>query len=183
MRSSAARSRCSTNVDLFGEGFDVPAIEAAFLLRPTRSLALYLQQVGRSLRPAPGKTEALIFDHAGNCRMHGLPDDERVWTLEGREKEKKKSDAPPIKQCPMCFSWLSAATELCRHCGHKFVVQAREIEQIDGELQEVSPSEMRARARAAEEQYFAKADTVDELARIGQAARLQRPGEVGALSV
>ena len=76
-----------SNVELFGEGFDVPCIEAAILLRPTQSLGLYLQQVGRSLRPNPGKDYAVILDHAGNCERHGLPDDEREWTLAGREKK------------------------------------------------------------------------------------------------
>ena len=55
-----------SNVDLFGEGFDVPAIEAVIMLRPTQSLSLYLQQVGRGLRPLAGKETAIILDHAGN---------------------------------------------------------------------------------------------------------------------
>ena len=160
-----------TNVDLFGEGFDVPAIEAVFMLRPTRSLALYLQQCGRALRVLPGKDEALIFDHAGNCRMHGLPDDEREWTLDGRTKRKSKSDAAPVKQCPMCYAVVSAATSACRHCGHKFDVQAREIEQVDGELAEVDVAA--ARHERLREQAAAK--TLDDLIRIGSMRGYRNP--------
>jgi DNA repair protein RadD len=160
-----------TNVDLFGEGFDVPAIEAAFLLRPTRSLALYLQQVGRALRPLPGKAEALIFDHAGNCRMHGLPDDVREWSLAGRVKKKREADQAPIKQCPMCYAVLSATAEACRHCGHVFVASPRQIEQLDGELAEVDVAEQRF--RRLQEQSAAK--SLDDLVRIGQLRGYKRP--------
>jgi len=167
--------RVLTNVDLFGEGFDVPAIEAAFLLRPTRSLALYLQQVGRSLRPAPGKKEALICDHAGNCRMHGLPDDARTWSLDGRLKDKSRSDAAPIRQCSYCYAVVPAASVVCRHCGFKFPEQPREIEQVDGQLEEVDVKAERARAREVEESYFAKAETVEQLTRIGQLRGYKNP--------
>lgn len=160
-----------TNVDLFGEGFDVPAIEAVFMLRPTRSLALYLQQVGRALRVLPGKDEALIFDHAGNCRMHGLPDDERDWTLDGRTKRKAKSDAAPIRQCPMCYAAVSAASSVCRHCGHKFDIQQREIEQVDGELAEVDVETMRQQRR----QEQAEAKSLDDLIRVGTLRGYKNP--------
>ena len=65
-----------TSVNLFGEGVDVPVLGAVLMLRPTASLALYLQQVGRSLRPAPGKV-AKILDFSGNVARHGLPDEPR----------------------------------------------------------------------------------------------------------
>lgn len=171
----SGRLRVLTNVDLFGEGFDVPAIEAAFLLRPTRSLALYLQQVGRALRMFPGKREALIFDHAGNCRMHGMPDDERVWSLAGRAKEKKRGDAPPIKQCPRCYAASSAAVDSCKHCGYVFIAAPREIEQIEGDLSEVDLVAERARAREAEAQYFQKVDTLDGLIAIGKMRGYKSP--------
>ena len=62
-----------SNCGLFSEGLDVPGVEAAILLRPTKSLALYLQMVGRALRRAPGKKKAVILDCAGNVFVHGLP--------------------------------------------------------------------------------------------------------------
>jgi len=62
------------NVDLFGEGFDVPACEVVIMARPTASLAVYLQQFGRALRTMPGKLFGLIIDHVSNVKRHGLPD-------------------------------------------------------------------------------------------------------------
>ncbi|MFN4244505.1 MAG: DEAD/DEAH box helicase, partial [Tepidisphaerales bacterium] len=77
-----------TSVDVISEGFDVPGIVGAILLRPTQSLGLYLQQVGRALRTAPGKEAAIILDHVGNSQRHGLPDDPREWSLLGRGARK-----------------------------------------------------------------------------------------------
>ena len=141
-----------SNADLFGEGFDVPAIEAAILLRPTQSLSLYLQQVGRALRPSEGKAEAIILDHAGNSLRHGLPDDEREWNLEDRERRAKRNALEvPVRQCTECFFVYRPAPR-CPCCGHMPPVAAREIEVIDGTLQEVSrAAEQAKRERWKEE--------------------------------
>lgn len=72
-----------SNVNVISEGFDVPAIECVQMARPTKSLSMYLQQGGRGLRPLPGKTEALILDHADNTFRHGFLEQDRAWTLEG----------------------------------------------------------------------------------------------------
>jgi DNA repair protein RadD len=72
-----------TSCDLISEGLDVPGVAAVILLRPTLSLTLYMQQIGRGLRPAPGKAELIVLDHVGNLKRHGLPDAERAWTLDG----------------------------------------------------------------------------------------------------
>jgi superfamily II DNA or RNA helicase len=71
------------NCGIISEGLDIPGIEAVQILRPTQSLALYLQQIGRALRPAVGKDHAIIIDHTKNWLNHGLPDDERRWSLTG----------------------------------------------------------------------------------------------------
>lgn len=73
-----------SNVGIVTEGFDVPAIECVQLLRPTKSLALYLQMVGRALRPAEGKEYALVLDHANCVIEHGFPQKHRIWTLAGK---------------------------------------------------------------------------------------------------
>ena len=75
------------NVDLFGEGFDVPAVEVVIMARPTASLAVYLQQFGRVLRTMAGKTYGLVIDHVSNWKRHGYPDKPKVWTLDRREKK------------------------------------------------------------------------------------------------
>lgn len=74
-----------SNVGLFTEGFDLPAIEACQVARPTKSLALWLQMVGRALRKSDGKDLAVILDHTENYLDHGLPNRRRVWLLEGVE--------------------------------------------------------------------------------------------------
>lgn len=78
-----------SNVDIVSEGFDVPDCEAVQLARPTKSLVLYLQQVGRCMRPAPGKEFGIVLDNAGLWLEHGLSYIDREWTLEGKKKPKK----------------------------------------------------------------------------------------------
>lgn len=152
-----------SNADLFGEGFDVPAIEAAILLRPTKSLSLHLQHVGRALRPCEGKTEAILLDHAGNSLMHGLPDDVREWSLEDREKRSRKEIADtPVRQCKECF-FVYRPAPACPQCGHRPPVVVREIEQVEGTLQEVKVAA--ASARKWEERDCSTLDDWQALAR------------------
>jgi superfamily II DNA or RNA helicase len=75
-----------TSCEILGEGVDIPSIGCAILLRPTRSLTVYLQQVGRGLRPAPGKACLVVLDCAGNACTHGLPDEEHDWSLDAAPK-------------------------------------------------------------------------------------------------
>ena len=131
------RLRVLCNVDLFGEGVDLPNVDVLIMLAPTMSLIRYLQWVGRVLRPAPGKV-ALILDHVENCVRHGLPDQIREWTLEGpRERTtKEKETLLRIRVCPKCFAAQVPALA-CRYCGHSFEIKGRHIEQVDGELVEI----------------------------------------------
>ncbi len=80
-----------TNCGIISEGLDIPGIECVQVLRPTESLGLYLQMVGRGLRPAPGKQEAILIDHTKNWIVHGLPDDDRKWTLTGEVQHRPRS--------------------------------------------------------------------------------------------
>lgn len=70
-----------SNVDIVSEGFDVPDCEAVQLARPTKSLALFLQQVGRCMRPSPGKEEGLVLDNAGLWLEHGFCQQDRICFL------------------------------------------------------------------------------------------------------
>ncbi len=131
-RSGETRVLC--NVELFSEGVDVPACDAVFLCRPTQSLGLYLQQVGRGLRMAPGKAAVKVFDHAGNWTRHGLPDAPREWTLEDTPKKKK---APPGgRRCVECHAISKAGAAVCVACGVAFVVTPRDIKVANGTLEE-----------------------------------------------
>lgn len=92
-------------VDIVSEGFDMPAIEVASLARKTASLATFMQQFGRTLRPMPGKGKARIIDHVGNFLRHGPPDRPRPWTLERTEKRGGGSNGIPMR---VCIPWTSA---------------------------------------------------------------------------
>ena len=130
-----------TSCDIISEGTDIPSVTGAILLRPTDSLGLHLQQVGRVLRPAPGKRWAIVNDHVGNSLRHGLPTDQREWSLEGRTKRGKRatSEALPVKVCDSCFSTLPSAEPVCPICGFVFPPPARrELVTVDGTLQELT---------------------------------------------
>lgn len=159
-----------TNCGIFCEGFDLSAqvdmditVEAIILLRPTMSLTLYLQQVGRALRYK--NYPAIILDHA-NCAMtHGLPDEEREWTLEsGVAKDKKAPIGIGIKICPKCFSAQFPFYKKCSYCHFVFEVQDREIEHGEGELVEVSKETIR-KLRLKEEW---KCKTKEDLIALGK---------------
>lgn len=167
-RFSRGETLVLTSCDLVSEGFDLPAIEVAILMRPTKSTGLFMQQVGRALRVIEGKKEAIILDHVGAWKEHGFPDDEREWTLEGVKKRKRKTDddeAPKIKCCPSCFAVHEPAPE-CPKCGHEYpVVQARQVEEVEGELQELKPEDIERReARKAQ----GRAQSIEQLIAIGK---------------
>lgn len=130
--------RLLSSCNLISEGTDVPSVTGALLLRPTQSLSLYLQQVGRCLRPAEGKQHAVILDHVGNVHKHGLPVDAREWSLNGvARRHRDKVVAPPVKVCKVCFSAVPSGVQECPECATPFVSERRLLRQVDGELQEI----------------------------------------------
>lgn len=167
-----------SNVELFGEGFDVPAMEVAILLRPTQSLGLYLQQIGRALRPYPGKSEALILDHVGNCERFGLPDQEREWSLAGRDKS-NGGNLAPIRICSACFGVQSPGKSACVFCGAIFPIKPREIEQVQGELKEVDQAQLAFKLKWKREQGMSHG--FNDLVALGKARGYRRPQAWAAL--
>ena len=107
------------NVAVATEGFDLPDAACVVLTRPTLSLALYLQMVGRGLRPKPDGGNCLILDLAGNVERHGMPDDERLWSLEPRGRQ-SEGNVPPIVRCPDCDGVSPAASHNCQICECSF---------------------------------------------------------------
>ena len=130
------RVQILTSCDLVSEGFDLPSVEVAILLRPTKSLGLFLQQCGRAIRPHPDKEKTIILDHAGNTARHGFIDDERDWSLadgfvanRGKNGEKVVS----VRTCTACFA-VHKPSPSCPVCGHVYPVMARMVKHVDGEL-------------------------------------------------
>src|SRR5262249_21158447 len=139
------------NVDLISEGFDLSAIanrdvpiEAVIQMRPTQSLSLHLQQLGRALRPKP--EPAILLDMAGNILRHGLPDTPHEWTLEPREKKRRggKPTEPTVqvKQCPNCFFAHTPGPQACPNCGHPYEINGRTLDEVQGELHEVNKEQV-----------------------------------------
>lgn len=117
------------NVDLISEGFDVPDCKAAILLRPTKSLNLYIQQSMRCMRYQPNKV-AIIIDHVGNVNRFGLPDMDREWSLEPKKKGARGEKATVmVRQCDECF-FTHEPSPVCPNCGYKYPIKQRTIEEI-----------------------------------------------------
>ncbi len=111
------------NVNILTEGFDLPAIETVMLNRATKSKSLYLQMVGRGLRPAPGKSACTVIDQGGNVRHFGPVEHPEEHSLEAEAKSKKgggATSAPPMKSCPQCERLDLLFVQQCPECGHVY---------------------------------------------------------------
>ena len=165
----AGRLKVLTSCSLIGEGVDLPSVGGCVLLRPTQSVSLHLQMIGRCLRPQPGKV-AVVLDHVGNCLRLGHHLDEREWTLEGlRKREGPK--APSVKVCVQCFCAMPSGRSECPECGHRFTPERRELEHVEGQLQELQRM-AEQRERRAEQ---GKAQTLSDLVALGKARGLRNP--------
>jgi superfamily II DNA or RNA helicase len=162
------------NCALWVAGVDAPSIACVILLTPTQSVVKFLQSVGRGMRISPGKPDLIVLDHAGNVKRHGLPTDPREWTLDAVEKRKnsKKSEIP-VKTCPVCFATVPSIVTDCQ-CGHHFQPIAREIDEVDGELKEITEA---AKAQAIKQRKMeqGRSQTESDLIRIGRARGMKRP--------
>lgn len=144
------------NVDMIGEGVDVPAIEALILLRKTASFGMYRQWIGRSLRPESGKDHAIIIDHVGNIRTHGLPDKHIDWSLENPPQAEKSCLVP----CPECRFLVKAWEQTCPECGSALQTlgamdRQTDVEYIDFQLVEVMRQEIdKTKAEEAKQKDF-----------------------------
>ena len=135
-----------TSCALIGEGVDVPSVGGCILLRPTASVGLHLQMIGRCLRPQPGK-RAVVLDHVGNSLRLGHHLEEREWTLDGATK-RDREQAPSVKVCPQCFSTCATLAAVCGECGHEFRSEVRELKVVDGELKELAITKKREQGSA-----------------------------------
>lgn len=134
------------NVNLFGEGVDVPNVHAVILARPTKSTTLYIQQAMRPLRPDPNdpNKKAVIIDHVDNYKRHGFPDDDYEWSL-----KKEPEHVAHVKKCPRCGAVVKWGTERCPNCEYKFPVitntspykRSTEVEKVKGELSKIYSSD------------------------------------------
>lgn len=151
------------NVDIFGEGFDLPAIEVVTFVRPTKSLPLYLQSFGRGLRIMKGKDHAIIIDHVGNVVEHGLPDAPRSYSLNHTDpRGKGPKGILALKVCTACARVFPRVQVGCPYCGFIPVpAQRSSPAEVDGDLVELNAETLAAmrgamvRADMSPEEYAA----------------------------
>jgi len=128
-----------SNCAVYIEGYDNPGIDCCILARPTKSVVMYLQMLGRAIRCFPGKKDSIIIDHAGAVYEHGFPEEYDDWELTtgkvapNKIQEKRKAkEAHPIT-CKNCFT-IYKGRPICPTCGTLHEVNGRGVEVIDGEL-------------------------------------------------
>jgi superfamily II DNA or RNA helicase len=168
----AGRIDVVCNCALWVAGVDAPNVACIVLLAPTRSLTKYLQSVGRGLRIAPGKPDTVILDHANLAMTHGLPTDEREWSLTGHQGAKRsKAGEVSVRQCSACYAVSRATASVCRECGKPFPIGSREIEQVDGELTEIEVAQQRRQAKVEQ----GAADSLEALTVIGKMRGYKNP--------
>ena len=162
LRTGKINGVCS--VDLFLYGLDIPRIEVGIMLRPTLSRALYMQMIGRILRPFEGKDSAVIFDHVGNLIEHQEPDfqgiplhylDKIHWNFDGTEKRKRnKNDErlTTLKLCSKCYLYFEG--NICPNCGTACGIKQREeLKKVEAELIEIIPVPLADRSPEEKKEY------------------------------
>lgn len=131
------------SIDVLGEGMDIPEVEVCSFLRKTESLGLYIQQFGRGMRTSPGKSQVIILDHVGNVQRHNLPDIQRQWTMNRREKKgraKPDEEKPlPLTVCLSCYQPFQPFLTECPYCGiFRIRVKKSDPKEVDGDLTELT---------------------------------------------
>ena len=147
-RFRSGETEVLTNCFLAAYGFDLPVLSCVVLARPTRSLMLFLQMLGRGLRPAPDKTDCLVLDHSGAVHEHGFAADLRPWTLDGTYALTTATRAATLREqraavrltCQVCDR-IFTGSRVCPECGWVYTPTGRDVVQLDGTLVEIAADE------------------------------------------
>jgi|GEM_PF-1189705 len=166
---ASGKLRVLTNKEVFTEGFDLPAIDAVLLLRPTKSFVLYRQMIGRCLRIAEGKRYTTILDHAGLIADHPFPDNDGEWSLSGRRSGIAQSSPYPggfeIRRCPQCAT-IHKWSVKCPECSYVYQIKDRTIDEVYGELREITQgAEYESQRRFAQRCMFSRQTIAKYVAR------------------
>jgi len=144
-RVASGETTVLCNVYVATYGLNVPRLEVAVMARPTRNPTLYLQTIGRVLRTAEGKTEAIVIDHAGCVDQHGRVEDDFPWSLDTQEKvqDRKKKQQEERQEpkdiiCGEC-GYTFRSSRVCPRCGHEMVPPGKPIPTHQADLQELDP--------------------------------------------
>jgi DNA repair protein RadD len=174
------------NCELVIEGFDLSSqvgrdvtLECCILLRPTQSVARYLQMVFRALRRK--EYPAVILDHAGCILKHGLPCEKREWSLLGQPKGKRKASETPdvnVQQCKHCYAVFIPGADTCPHCGKPIEKKIRKIQEAEGELEQIDIEAVRKQTR--KEQGSAR--TLRDLVALGMRRGMAKASQWAAIT-
>jgi DNA repair protein RadD len=139
-RLETGETELVANCMVLTEGWDMPEVGCAILARPTRQMGLFRQMIGRVLRPADGKPDAVILDHSGAVFAHGLPEDRVEWTLDPERRAESPahtarltSQISKLIECTQCGA-LRLGGQPCPHCGFLPHRPPRDVFVADGEL-------------------------------------------------
>lgn len=137
------------NCFLLAYGVDIPRVECIVLARPTKSLVLYLQAVGRGMRSFPGKTHMKLIDHGRVFENLGDPTYDRDWSLDDSNVNEKAASQviegriamdEKSRECPECqYSWLvSEEGNDCKSCGWKYKPRPKDVASVDADLEQIN---------------------------------------------
>jgi len=121
----SGRVRHLVFVSIVSEGYDYPPIDCVVLMRPIKSPVLYVQTVGRGLRPAEGKENLLVIDYGRVIETIG-PLDRPLVPVKG----KRKAEKAPVKFCPDCFEYIAMASRQCPICLHDFGIDGSPLKSL-----------------------------------------------------
>ena len=177
-RLKSGETKIVTNCMVLTEGWDMPEVGCCVLARPTKKIGLYRQMIGRVLRPAAGKADAIIIDHAGACFAHGFAEDPIEWTLDPDRPARNKTHSERgeggsrLVDCSQCGA-LRTGGEACRHCGFLPAPKPKRVEVIDGDLELVT-------AGGVKECEYSYAEKIDWIAQLNHIVieRGKNPGSV-----
>lgn len=125
------------SVGVISYGWDHPIVSCVVMARPTESLNLHLQQIGRGSRPHPGKKDLLILDHASNTLRHGFYEDDREWSLDGGVIAKSAEPSLSVATCKKCYGTFRRGPLRCPYCNWEMERQARTVQVDAGTLEEI----------------------------------------------
>lgn len=136
----SGQEQCLVSCDLVSEGFDAPDAYAAIMLRPTKSLTVYLQQAGRVLRMKDDKHKCIIIDHVNNTSHFGPPWLQRYWSLDGYTKRTKTDTLSGLnlKLCLKCGNYVANNCMICPICGNPFKQKSKAFKVIYEDLQKIT---------------------------------------------
>jgi len=151
-RIESGESKVLCSVDVLSYGWNSPAVSCAIIARPTKSIARFLQMVGRVLRAFPGKENAILIDHANVINELGFVDDDQPWTLDGTQKIQdvkaaKEKTEPASMKCPHC-NHVQKPSKQCTNCYADLGKQhAKEIEEFRADLERINKETRKKEAR------------------------------------